>query len=89
MDYDFDLPAETPVFGALVTLNEGRSSHIAPCPKPLAGFLAQLLACSDGTAAYRARRRAEPAGASACYGAGAAAASWGAGPDADRLDRFL
>jgi hypothetical protein len=83
MDCDFDLPAETPVYGALVALDGGRSGHIAPCPKPLAGFLAQLLACSDGTPAYRARRRAEPADASARYGAGAA------GPDTSRFDRVL
>jgi len=39
--------------------------------------------CSDGTPAYRARRRTEPTDASACYNTGAA------GPDASRFERIL
>jgi|tagenome__1003787_1003787.scaffolds.fasta_scaffold16091730_2 hypothetical protein len=83
MDSELEIPAETPVTGALVVLEEGRSGHFGPCPRPRAGFLAQLLACSDGTPAYRARRRTEPTDASACYNTGAA------GPDASRFERIL
>jgi hypothetical protein len=35
--------------------------------RPLAGFVAQLLACRDGAPLLRARRRAAPAEAVSCY----------------------
>jgi hypothetical protein len=38
--------------------------------RPLAGFVVQLLASVDRLPAYRAKRRAEPAVATASYGAG-------------------
>jgi hypothetical protein len=75
MDDEANETAEAPVFGALVPLQaetDGRAGP-RPCPKPLAGFLAQLLASADGTPAYRVRRRAEPKAASLRYGAGMAA----------------
>jgi hypothetical protein len=54
--------------GALVPLEQG-TSRTAAFPRPLAGFIAQLLACRNGVPAYRARRRAEPETAAASYGA--------------------
>ncbi len=52
-----------------LTLNDAARR---PDPKqgarPLSGFLAQLLACAQGLPPYRARRRAEPGMAAACYG---------------------
>jgi hypothetical protein len=53
------------------------------CPKPLAAFLTQLLACRIGEPAYRSRRRAEPDFASAAYGAECDSAA------RTRLDRML
>ena len=69
MDREENATAEAPVFGALVPLQAGTDGHAGPgpCPKPLAGFLTQLLACADGAPAYRARRRAEPEAASMRY----------------------
>ena len=46
----------------------GSDGRAGACPKPLAVFLTQLLACRDGDPAYRSRRRAEPDFASAAYG---------------------
>jgi hypothetical protein len=47
----------------------GASVARAPAgPRPLAGFVTQLLACRGQLPAYRARRRAEPGVATACYG---------------------
>jgi hypothetical protein len=61
------------ISGELVPLDSGRAG-IAPCPRPLAGFVTQLLACRDQMPAYRARRRAQPDLAAACYGDQGAAA---------------
>jgi hypothetical protein len=74
MDRGENATAEAPVFGALVPLRAGPDGAAGPrpCPKPLAAFLAQLLASADGTPAYRGRRRAEPEAASMRYGAGIA-----------------
>jgi hypothetical protein len=55
--------------GALVPLGEARIG-VAARPRPLAGFITQLLACYGDAPAYRARRRAEPEVAAARYGAG-------------------
>lgn len=52
--------------------------------RPLAGFITQIIACERRLDAYRARRRAEPAVASARYGETAAAA-----PQAQRLRGVL
>jgi hypothetical protein len=52
-------------------------------PRPLAGFVTQLLACRGQLPAYRARRRAEPGVATACYGGA------GAPPQGATLERFL
>jgi hypothetical protein len=51
----------------LVALAAGSEARAAPVPRPLAGFVAQLLACRDQLPAYRARRRAAPERAIACY----------------------
>jgi len=55
--------------GALVPLDEPRIG-MAARPRPLAGFVTQLLACYGDAPAYRIRRRAEPAVAAARYGVG-------------------
>jgi hypothetical protein len=67
--------------GALVAIDEGRVG-MAARPRPLAGFVTQLLACYGDVPAYRARRRVEPEVATACYGAAPAT------PDA-RFERWL
>ena len=59
---------ETAGSQALVPLSDGRSGMPAR-PRLLAGFVAQLLACHLDAPAYRARRRAAPETAVACYGA--------------------
>lgn len=53
---------------ALVAL-EPRSPTPCALVRPDAGFLTQLIACERRLPAYRDRRRAEPADASARYGA--------------------
>jgi hypothetical protein len=52
-------------------------------PRPLAGFVTQLLACRGQMPAYRARRRAEPGVAAACYG------GTGAPPQGATLERVF
>jgi hypothetical protein len=76
---ELDVSASRAVL-APASLSDSRN---APCPKPLAAFLTQLLACRIGGPAYRSRRRAEPDFASAAYGAECDAAI------RSRLDRML
>jgi hypothetical protein len=59
---------EAPVVSTdLVPVAPGCESRMSPMPRPLAGFLAHLLACRDQVPAYRARRRATPERALASY----------------------
>lgn len=58
--------------GALVVLEQGPERAASSVPRPLAGFVAQLIACRESAPAYRARRRASPDLAIACYGGAAA-----------------
>jgi hypothetical protein len=53
--------------GELISRDEGFRARFTPCPRPQAAFLAQILACHEDVPAYRARRRAEPDMALACY----------------------
>jgi hypothetical protein len=69
--------------GGLVPLEASRAGACASGPRPLAGFVTQLLACRDGAPAYRARRRAEPGIAVTRYG------ERGTEPPSGRFECFL
>lgn len=44
-----------------------RMEGVTGAARPLAGFVAQVIACDQGLAGHRVRRRAPPAEASALY----------------------
>jgi hypothetical protein len=79
-----DLPGtEIPATGtAVAVLCPAAEQPSAAGPRPLSGFVTQLLACHGRFPAYRSRRRAEPR-ALASYG------SHGGGPPVARIDRIL
>ncbi|HEV2557764.1 MAG TPA: hypothetical protein VGU45_03965 [Microvirga sp.] len=62
--------------GALVPLDRGRAGPTS-VPRPLAAYVTQLIACASDVPAYRARRRAAPGEAAACYGAAPAVSAAG------------
>jgi len=58
--------------GRALALVEAQAEGTAsPAGRPLADFLVQLIACQRRLGAYRARRRAPPETARACYEAAA------------------
>jgi hypothetical protein len=59
---------DRPVASTDLVAVTGCGARMAPMPRPLAGFLTQLVACRDQLPAYRARRRIEPGRAAASYG---------------------
>ena len=58
---------------ALVPVDEVRPPAPGVHARPLATFIAQLLACQTRVAEFRKRRRAQPRKATALYGRGPAA----------------
>jgi hypothetical protein len=52
---------------ALVARSDERGLAPGPRPRPLATFVAQLLACQGRVAQFRQRRRAAPPAATALY----------------------
>jgi hypothetical protein len=55
--------------GALVPVEDGRGSAASGYGRPLATFIAQMLACRAKVPDFRQRRRAEPPAATAAYAA--------------------
>jgi hypothetical protein len=64
--------AARPAGSGLVVLGPAGDPVPAFRPRPLAGFVTQLIACVGQVPAYRARRRAEPHVAAARYAPAAA-----------------
>jgi hypothetical protein len=61
------IPDQSQPSRALVALTDGALA--SPCrARPLAGFIAQLLACQARVAEFRTRRRGQPQEAAALYG---------------------
>lgn len=58
-------------------------------PRPLAGFVTQLLACESALPSYRPRRRAAPGEATRLYHARGAAGDDPGLPSARAIDRSL
>lgn len=64
-------PEQNSASNALVIVSTRDNQHIGSTVATDAGFLAQLLACRAGIAAYRRHRREEPAIANGLYRASA------------------
>jgi hypothetical protein len=63
-----DVHHESPASRALVPLAREEGAR-AGCVRPLATFIAQMLACRERLPDFRAHRRAPPTDAAARYGA--------------------
>jgi hypothetical protein len=69
MDIEPQQTGEASTSRAIVPLAaRAAGAGVASRPKPLAGFVAQLLACREAVPDYRERRRAGPGAAAASYG---------------------